>query len=519
VKLSNRFAALSGARRALFCLAAALGLAAPFSTEAASGITISGTPPTQATVGQTYNFAPTAKDLNGRNMYFWVVNKPSWLRVSGANGHMTGTPTASNIGTTSNIQLWAGDGKSYAELKPFSITVASAGGGTTPPPPPPPTISGTPPTTVAAGTAYSFTPTASDSNGKALQFSIQNPPSWATFSTATGTLSGTPTAAQAGTYANIIIGASDGTSVTKLPAFSITVTTSTTATPLTISGSPATTATAGSLYSFTPTATDAKGKTLTFSIANMPAWTSFSSSTGKLSGTPTVAQDGTYSNITITVSDGTSVATLPAFSITASASTSATPPKISGTPATTATAGTAYSFTPNASDSNGKPLQFGILNQPSWANFSSTTGQLSGTPTAAQVGTYANITIAVTDQVSVSMLPVFSIAVSAAGSGGGSGGGGGGGGGGTTPTGTATINWAAPTTNNDGSALTNLAGFQIAYGTSASALTQTVQVASPSTTSFTVSNLASGTWYFAVQAYTNTGAMSALSNPASKTVQ
>jgi hypothetical protein len=88
----------------------------------------------------------------------------------------------------------------------------------------PATISGTPATQVKSGQAYSFTPTASDPNGDTLTFSVQNKPSWASFNTATGTLSGTPTSGQTGSYSNIVISVSDGTASTALAPFSITVT-------------------------------------------------------------------------------------------------------------------------------------------------------------------------------------------------------------------------------------------------------------------------------------------------------
>src|SRR5690348_9234476 len=44
-------------------------------------------------------------------------------------------------------------------------------------------------------------------------------------------------------------------------------------------------------------------------------------------------------------------------------------------------------------------------------------------------------------------------------------------------TATAALSWVAPTQNSDGSQLTNLAGYNIYYGTDPSALTQTIQVA------------------------------------------
>jgi hypothetical protein len=73
--------------------------------------------------------------------------------------------------------------------------------------------------------------------------------------------------------------------------------------------------------------------------------------------------------------------------------------------------------------------------------------------------------------------------------------------------------------NTDGSALTNLAGYYVKYGTSPTSLTGSVQVASAGATSYTVTNLTSGTWYFAVASYTTGGTQSAPSQISSATVQ
>ena len=108
------------------------------------------------------------------------------------------------------------DGKASAALGAFSITVAAA-------PNKAPTISGMPATTVTAGSAYTFVPTAADGDGDPLTFSIANRPTWATFNAATGQLAGTPAAASVGTYSNIVISVSDGKESAALAAFSITV--------------------------------------------------------------------------------------------------------------------------------------------------------------------------------------------------------------------------------------------------------------------------------------------------------
>jgi hypothetical protein len=82
-----------------------------------------------------------------------------------------------------------------------------------------------------------------------------------------------------------------------------------------ISGNPPTTATVGSSYAFQPTAVDADGDKMTFSVSNLPGWASFNSSTGRLSGVPGPADSGSNGNIRISVSDGKGTSYLPTFAI------------------------------------------------------------------------------------------------------------------------------------------------------------------------------------------------------------
>lgn len=103
----------------------------------------------------------------------------------------------------------------------------------------------------------------------------------------------------------------------------------------TISGSAPTTVTAGQAYLFQPAAGDADGDPLTFSIANRPAWASFNTTTGALSGTPTDANVGTTSGIVITVSDGSTTASLAAFSLSVTAGSATYGGTISWDPPTT----------------------------------------------------------------------------------------------------------------------------------------------------------------------------------------
>jgi hypothetical protein len=83
----------------------------------------------------------------------------------------------------------------------------------------------------------------------------------------------------------------------------------------TISGVPNTAILTNDTYSFRPSASDADGDTLTFSVNNLPRWANFDSATGKLSGRPAPGDEGMYADITISVSDGSTKVSLPAFSI------------------------------------------------------------------------------------------------------------------------------------------------------------------------------------------------------------
>jgi hypothetical protein len=483
-----------------FCLSFA-GLFLFIQTASAANLkpTISGTAATWVYVGSQYLFKPTAKDPEGRALYFVVANKPSWANFSTKTGQLSGTPSAT--GLWNNIKITVTDGVNVSVLPAFSIRATSRSNVA-------PTISGSPATSAKPGSAYSFAPIAKDSNSDPLYFTIANRPAWASFDPWTGRLTGTPSNANVGTYSSIAISVSDGSKSASLAAFTISVAGSTSSTssttknyPPAIVGTPPKTATVGKMYSFRPYAGDVNRDPLGFSIQNKPSWATFATSTGTLSGVPTAA--GTHSNIIISVSDGKATTSLRAFTITVSggATISNTPPTISGTSVSSVNAGSTYSFKPSASDANGDSLTFSIANRPSWASFNSSTGQLAGTPSSSHAGSYSNIVISVSDGKATVSLPAFSISVAQ-----------------SQPR-SAMLSWTAPTENTDGSTLTNLAGYRIAYGTSASVLSQTIQVSNAGVTTYVVENLSPGTYYFAIKAYTVDGSESAASNIVSKTVQ
>ena len=659
--------------------------------------TISGAPAASVTEGDNYLFAPSASDPDGDALNFTIANKPAWAGFDSATGTLSGTPASGSAGLYTGITISVSDGELSANLAPFSIEVVQ--------PEPvnqPPVISGVPATSVTEGDSYTFAPSATDPDGDALNFSIANKPAWAGFDSATGILSGTPTAEHIGNYENIRISVSDGIASALLSPFAIAVkqiliseqslevriasgmddveennygsmyvnssdleltydggeqrvglrfpldvppgatinqsslqftvdevstgstnltilaeasdnalafttdsgnlssrpltvasatwapadwttvgangvdqttpdlsnliqelvsrpgwkqgnhlvliitgsgtrtadsydgsattapllkvsyhiagdqtddssssddgtsgeddTATGTNAPPTISGTPASHINEGDTYSFSPTASDADADVLNFTITNKPAWASFNAATGKLSGIPTYDQAGLYSDIQISVSDGTDTASLAAFSITVKDVNRA--PTISGSPASTVTAGVSYTFTPTASDADGDSLIFSVSNLPSWASFDVATGLLSGVPQSTDLGSYDNILISVSDGVDSSQLAAFSVLVEAE----------------AVLTSTH-LSWAAPATREDGSALplSEIEGYRIYMGDTEGSLVAVMDINDYSVNEYTLTGIQQGDHYFAVTAYDTTGNESGLSNVIFKT--
>jgi hypothetical protein len=84
--------------------------------------------------------------------------------------------------------------------------------------------------------------------------------------------------------------------------------------------------------------------------------------------------------------------------------------------------------------------------------------------------------------------------------------------------GQATLAWTAPDENTDGSALTNLAGYRIYYGTSSDALDLVIDIPTVGSTTYVVDDLSAGTYYFSIRAYNSDGSESALSNIVTDTI-
>jgi hypothetical protein len=193
---------------------------------------------------------------------------------------------------------------------------------------------------------------------------------------------------------------------------------------------------------------------------------------------------------------------------------------IAGVPPTTVQVGQTYTFEPQAMADGPLTPYFQVQNLPPWASFS-WTGELTGTPAATDTGVYSNIVISIVAGDSSASLPSFSITVQAASSSTGTAQAASSSTGGvqaaSSASGTATISWTPPTTNTDGSPLTDLTSYRIYAGAAPNQLAPFV-VIDNGFSDCVVNGLSPGLYYFAMTAVNSQGIESDLSTVVSATL-
>ena len=176
-------------------------------------------------------------------------------------------------------------------------------------------------------------------------------------------------------------------------------------------------------------------------------------------------------------------------------------PVISGSPPSAITIGQTYTFIPNASDPDGDPLTFSIVNRPTWANFDTVTGELSGPTFLGNEGDYADIVISVTDGRTSTSLRQFSVSVTQA------------------SLGSATLSLIAPTLNTDGTPFMDLAAYKLYFGMSSGEYPNEIYIDNPGVSEYVVENLAPSTYYFVATAINQSGFESGYSNRVTRVVE
>ena len=109
---------------------------------------ITGTPATSVNADSSYNFTPSATDVDVNDtLTFSILNQPIWATFDTATGLLSGIPDNTNVGITIGIEISVTDGQVSRTLPVFDITIVD----TTPPSI---RLLGANPQTIEVGTAY-----------------------------------------------------------------------------------------------------------------------------------------------------------------------------------------------------------------------------------------------------------------------------------------------------------------------------------------------------------------------------
>ena len=361
----------------------------------AAGTTLASRTLTAGTAAGT--FTPLSL-TGGTTPYVWTVSPalPANLTLASSTGAITGTPSAAlastNFTVTGTDAAGAQVSQVFALVVNAAITTTQAVATVGP---------------LSAGTAIigSVTPVTASGGTTPYTFGVTPalPPGLA-LDTATGAITGTPSAASTATVYTVT--ATDAVGAVSSKTFSLTVNG-----PLAANVAiPAKTLTAGTAAtSFIPVT--AGGGTVPYAYSISPALPSslvFNATSGAITGiAAAAAASNTY---TVTITDAASGSVNASFGLLINPAITttlavATKALSVGTPALPFTPVTAVDGTPAYTFSVAPALPAGLA-------LSATTGELSGTPTAAAAT--ANYTITVTDTVGATSTKVLSLTVNLA---------------------------------------------------------------------------------------------------------
>jgi len=359
-----------------------------------AALTITTTALPNGTVGQAYSRPVQA--TGGTGARTWTITAgtlPQNLNLDPASGVISGTPTAPG---TSSFTVRVADAAGQSDTQALAITIT-----TVPPPPNPPTITTT---TLPAGTVnqpYSQPVEVTGGTG-ALTWSLIAGalPANLNLNSTNGAIFGTPTVAGTSSFT---VRVQDAGGLSDVRALSITIN------PPAPPDIVTTTLPAGTLgqpYNQTLQAIGGTGaRTWSISAGSLPQDLNLDSTTGVISGTPTVPGPSSF---TVQVLDAAGQSDQQALSIVINLSN---PPDITTTTLPGGTVGQPYNQTLQASGGIGALTWTGTGGALPAMLSLSPDGVISGTPTTA--GT-ANFTVRVTDTLGQSDTQSLSIVVSAA---------------------------------------------------------------------------------------------------------
>ena len=340
---------------------------------------ISSSPLINAAIGQPYEYSIIASDPDGDSLTYRMTSGPATANLD-VGGVLSFAPVQADRGTHS-IAIAVDDSRGGITTESFTLVVGDSV------PNRGPIFDVAPLAGIASGDDYRFTTSATDPDGDAVTYSLDQGPTGLNVDGTSGGLSWTGPGD--GNYP-ITLRASDPGGAYSLQNFNLAVGDSgvVNAAPR-LFGDFATTATVDSLYVEFPTAVDADGDTLTFDLLVAPVGMTITTvsadgndARARIDYTPTAADVGPQP-VLLVVSDGNGGSSSRSFNVNVEAAATPLPPVFDSTPGVFATVGQSYDYTAIATDPDGDDsnLTYSRLDGPANFQIDPATGVVTFTPT------------------------------------------------------------------------------------------------------------------------------------------
>jgi len=321
-----------------------------------------------------FSFTALANDPNGDTVTYSLTSPPAGMTINSLSGVVSWTPTWSQLGPAT-VTVRATDPGGLSDSRSTTVTVVNHA----------PILNTIPDQDAHPTTPLSFTALAMDPDGDVVTYSLINPPSGATINSATGVVNWTPSWSQLGAK-TITVRATDPGGLYDTRSCTITVANQ----PPILNPLDDADAHPGIAITFTALAMDPDGDVVTYSLVSPPPGATINSATGVFNWTPTWSQLGAWT-VTVRATDPGGLTDNRSCTITVGNQA----PTLNALADQNAQVGTPLVFTAFASDPDGDPLTYSLINPPAGATINNA-GAFNWTPTSGQVGA-TTITVRVAD--------------------------------------------------------------------------------------------------------------------------
>ncbi|MCP4829347.1 MAG: tandem-95 repeat protein, partial [Proteobacteria bacterium] len=296
-------------------------------------------------------YAAEAVDPDGDQVSYTLLSGPDGMALDSATGLLRWQTTSADAGTYS-IAIEATDTQGVTSVQRFELVVVEQV----------PVIVTEPGTEAVVDQPYVYDVAAIDPNpNDVLAFTLEQGPAGMLVAAPSGVLDWTPTLADLGPH-DVVVRVTDTGGFFSEQAYVLNVVESPTNFAPVITSEAVTAAQVGGSYSYTPTATDADGDPVTFSLVDVPyGMQMFDGQT--ITWTPT-ADQVTRHTVLIEVEDGNGGIAEQTFTIDVTGASQNHAPTIQSQPGNAIQSGGEYEYRMIATDADGDELVYSLTSGP-----------------------------------------------------------------------------------------------------------------------------------------------------------